>query len=41
MALYELRTYTIVVGKMNAVVELYHQEGWLEAQTSHSIISRA
>lgn len=28
MALYELRTYNVVVGKMQAVVELYRDEGW-------------
>ncbi len=28
MALYELRVYTIVVGKMNDVVNLYQEEGW-------------
>jgi hypothetical protein len=28
MALYELRTYTIVVGKMQDVVALYRDEGW-------------
>ena len=28
MALYELRTYNVVVGKMQTVVELYRDEGW-------------
>lgn len=28
MALYEMRTYTVVVGKMNDVVTLYRDEGW-------------
>ena len=28
MAIYELRTYDVVVGKMAQVVELYKTEGW-------------
>lgn len=28
MAIYELRTYTVTVGKMNDVVALYKTEGW-------------
>ncbi|MEY3185099.1 MAG: hypothetical protein RLZZ613_1787 [Pseudomonadota bacterium] len=28
MAIYELRTYDVVVGKMSEVVQLYQQEGW-------------
>jgi hypothetical protein len=28
MALYELRTYTLYVGKLGEVVELYDAEGW-------------
>lgn len=28
MAIYELRTYTVIVGKMAEVVELYGKEGW-------------
>lgn len=28
MALYELRTYTVVVGKMQEVIDLYRDEGW-------------
>ena len=28
MAIYELRTYTVTVGKMNDVVALYQAEGW-------------
>ncbi|NDH32601.1 MAG: NIPSNAP family protein, partial [Betaproteobacteria bacterium] len=28
MAIYELRTYDVVVGKMAEVIELYQQEGW-------------
>lgn len=28
MAIYELRTYTVTVGKMNDVVALYKSEGW-------------
>ncbi len=28
MAIYELRTYTAVVGKMATIVELYKNEGW-------------
>lgn len=28
MALYEMRTYTLIVGKMNDVVQLYKTEGW-------------
>ena len=28
MPLYELRTYTVVVGKMQEVVRLYRDEGW-------------
>ena len=28
MAIYELRTYTVTVGKMNDVVALYKAEGW-------------
>lgn len=28
MAIYELRTYSVVVGKMGEVVALYQQEGW-------------
>jgi hypothetical protein len=28
MAIYELRTYTVTVGKMNDVVELYKTLGW-------------
>ena len=28
MALYELRTYKIVVGKLPEVLELYKSEGW-------------
>ncbi len=28
MAIYELRTYTVIVGKMAEVVELYKTEGW-------------
>ena len=28
MALYELRTYSVVVGKMSEVVSLYGSEGW-------------
>lgn len=29
MAIYELRTYTVIVGKMAEVVELYKTEGWV------------
>lgn len=28
MALYEMRTYTLIVGKMADVVQLYKTEGW-------------
>ena len=28
MAIYELRTYTVAVGKMSEVVSLYRTEGW-------------
>lgn len=28
MALYELRTYTVVVGKMSEAVALYGEQGW-------------
>jgi len=28
MAIYELRTYDIIVGKMSEVVSLYKNEGW-------------
>ncbi len=28
MAIYELRTYSVVVGKMGEVVELYKSQGW-------------
>jgi len=28
MAIYELRTYDVVVGKMAEVVQLYQHEGW-------------
>lgn len=28
MAIYELRTYTAVVGKMGDIVELYKTQGW-------------
>jgi hypothetical protein len=28
MAIYELRTYTVIVGKMAEVVSLYEREGW-------------
>ncbi len=28
MAIYELRTYTVIVGKMAEVTELYKREGW-------------
>jgi len=28
MAIYELRTYDVVVGKMAEVIALYQQEGW-------------
>lgn len=28
MAIYELRTYTVIVGRMAEVVELYRTEGW-------------
>jgi hypothetical protein len=28
MAIYELRTYTVTVGKMNDVIALYKAEGW-------------
>ena len=28
MAIYELRTYTVIVGKMAEVVGLYQAEGW-------------
>ena len=28
MAIYELRTYTVTVGKMSDVVALYKAEGW-------------
>jgi hypothetical protein len=28
MAIYELRTYQVIVGKMGEVVELYKKEGW-------------
>ena len=28
MAIYELRTYTVIVGKMSEVVNLYKTEGW-------------
>jgi hypothetical protein len=28
MAIYELRTYGVIVGKMSEVVELYRNEGW-------------
>lgn len=27
-AIYELRTYTVTVGKMNDVIALYQSEGW-------------
>ena len=28
MAIYEMRTYTLIVGKMADVVQLYKTEGW-------------
>ena len=28
MAIYELRTYSVIVGKMSEVISLYSQEGW-------------
>ena len=28
MALYEMRTYTVQVGKLRDVVELYRDQGW-------------
>ena len=28
MAIYEMRTYTLIVGKMSDVVQLYKTEGW-------------
>jgi hypothetical protein len=28
MALFELRTYTVIVGKMAVVTDLYQREGW-------------
>ncbi len=28
MAIFELRTYSVVVGKMADVVDLYQREGW-------------
>ena len=28
MAIYELRTYQVIVGKMGEVVDLYKKEGW-------------
>ncbi len=28
MAIYEMRTYTLIVGKMTDVVNLYRTEGW-------------
>ncbi|MBL8385985.1 MAG: NIPSNAP family protein [Burkholderiales bacterium] len=28
MAIYEIRTYTVIVGKMAEVVELYRSAGW-------------
>lgn len=28
MAIYELRTYQVVVGKMNAIADLYKSAGW-------------
>jgi hypothetical protein len=28
MAIYELRTYTVQVGKMSTIVDLYKKEGW-------------
>lgn len=28
MAIYELRTYSVIVGKMAEVVDLYRSEGW-------------
>lgn len=28
MALFELRTYTAIVGKMPEIIELYKREGW-------------
>ncbi|MFZ9408105.1 MAG: NIPSNAP family protein [Burkholderiaceae bacterium] len=28
MAIYEMRTYTLIVGKMADVVQLYKNEGW-------------
>ena len=28
MAIFELRTYTVIVGKMAEVVELYKTQGW-------------
>ena len=32
MAIYELRTYDVVVGKMAEVISLYNTEGWLAIQ---------
>lgn len=28
MAIYEMRTYSVIVGKMNDVIELYKTQGW-------------
>lgn len=32
MAIYEMRTYQVVVGQMAAVIDLYKNEGWLVLQ---------
>jgi hypothetical protein len=32
MALYELRTYTLYVGKLGELIELYESEGWPAVQ---------
>ena len=32
MAIYELRTYNVIVGKMSELVDLYKTEGWAALQ---------
>ncbi len=44
MAIYELRTYSVIVGKMSEVISLYKNEGWPALAKHHKnwwAISRA
>jgi len=37
MALYELRTYTLVVGKMQEAIQVYREQTWTDKYRDHLI----